>query len=375
MEQIERHATELEQVVAQRTEELVRSESRLRAIVDGAAIGITVVDGHGRFLSANPALEAMLGSREPVLVGKQVSDFLSPESVQELLKRFEGLQSGEEAWTRTATQYRRGDGTLGWANVVVTRLPGSAEDHVRFVLMAEDTTAERRTMAALIQSEKLAATGRLVAGLAHEINNPLQAVIGCLGLAQEVLADGGDAETYLGIANQELHRAAKLVADLREVYRPGEERREAVDLNALVRRVMDITRRQLEDGNVEAELGLEEELPPVSAVPDRIQQVLLNIILNAVDAMPEGGRLKIVSSGADDPGGGRPSVRIAFHDTGVGVSADVLEHAFEPFVTTKEKGSGLGLFVCRTIVEQHGGSIRMESAPGQGTTVTIWLPY
>jgi PAS domain S-box-containing protein len=376
VERIASHARTLEETVAQRTDELVRSEAHLRAIVDGAAIGIAVVDGKGHILSANPTLEEMLGRTAADLVGQGVTDYVSEEDLATQRPQFQGLLTGDEQVVRLAIQYQRGDGKLGWANVVVSRLPNTSRDRDRgrFVLMAEDTTEQRRTMAALLQSEKLAATGRLVAGLAHEINNPLQAVIGCLGLAQEVLAEGESAENYLSIATQELQRAAKLVRDLRAVYLPGDEHREPTDLNALVRRVLDITQRQRDEAQVEAEARLVDDLPMVQAVPDRIQQVMLNLVLNAVDAMPEGGRLEVVSSASDDPESGQRGVRIEFRDSGVGMSDEMLMQLFEPFVTTKEQGSGLGLFICRTILEQHGGWIRMESVEGEGTTAIFWLP-
>ena len=374
VERIANHAQSLEQTVAQRTEELARSEAHLRAIFDGAAIGIGVVDSEGYILSANPMMEEMLGHTALDLVGQKVTDYVSEDDIHAQRTQLVQLLAGKERLVRVSLQYRRGDGNLGWANVVVSHLPNQTGNRDRFVVMVEDTTEQRRTVAALLQSEKLAATGRLVAGLAHEINNPLQAVIGCLGLAQEVLAEGEDAESFLTIATEELHRAAKLVHDLYEIYRPGDERREPVDLNALVHRVVDLTRRQHEKGQIEVEMHLAEELPTVMAVPDRMQQVMLNLVLNAVDAMPEGGQLEICSSTSQDPESGRSGVRVEFHDNGAGVSPDVLEHLFEPFTTTKEEGSGLGLFVCRTILEQHGGSIRLESRQGEGTAAIVWLP-
>jgi PAS domain S-box-containing protein len=319
-------------------------------------------------------LEEMLGCPAKDLLGQKVTDYVSEDDVHAQRTQLVRLLAGEERLMRVSIQYRRGDGNFGWANAVVSRLSDRSRDRGRFVVMVEDTTEQRRTVAALLQSEKLAATGRLVAGLAHEINNPLQAVIGCLGLAQEVLAEGEDAESFLKIATEELHRAAKLVRDLYEVYRPGDERREPVDLNALVHRVVDLTRRQRESGQVEVEVHLAEGLPTVMAVPDRMQQVMLNLVLNAVDAMPEGGQLDIRSCTSQDPESGHSGVQVEFRDNGGGVSADVLEHLFEPFTTTKEEGSGLGLFVCRTILEQHGGWIRLESIEGEGTAAIVWLP-
>jgi two-component system NtrC family sensor kinase len=232
----------------------------------------------------------------------------------------------------------------------------------------------------LIRSEKMAALGRLTASIAHEINNPLQSVRVCLNLAEEELAGKQrreKMERYLGLANEEIERVALIVHRMRDFYRPAHNAKQPTDLHATLQAVLALTDKQLQHSNVTT-TGEWADLPLIQANADHLKQVFLNLVLNAVDAMPQGGTLRVRTSldriqGTD----GRqavPAVRIEFSDTGVGMPEEVLPHLFEPFFTTKEHGSGLGLFVSFGIIESHRGQITVESQVGEGTTFTILLP-
>jgi signal transduction histidine kinase len=239
--------------------------------------------------------------------------------------------------------------------------------------MMEDITARRQAQEALIQSEKLTVTGQLAASLAHEINNPLQSVIGCLGLARESLEEGDEEDVceLLQVAAEELDRAAKTVADLRDLNQPSRpEDREPVDVNLQLEHILMLTRKQCQERRVEVEWRPAEDMPALKLVPDRMQQVFLNLLLNALDAMPDGGRLR-VSTGCI---GAPVQVWVAFADTGHGIAPEVVPRVFDPFYTTKSEGLGLGLYITRNIVEEHGGHIEVESLLGEGTTFTVWLP-
>jgi len=237
--------------------------------------------------------------------------------------------------------------------------------------MVEDITEQKRTQEVLFQAEKLTIAGKLAASLAHEINNPLQSIIGCLGLAEETLAEGGDVGRYLQVALGELRRVARIVARLRNLHRPSKlEEREPTDVNALLKQVLTLSRKNCEERGVEVVWTKSPGLPSLTLVPDRMQQVFLNLMLNAVDAMPDGGRLQVSTSCTDQPDG----VRISFTDSGVGIAPDVLPRIFDVFYSTKPDGLGLGLSISRDIVEQHGGRIEADSFLGEGTTFTVWLP-
>jgi len=238
------------------------------------------------------------------------------------------------------------------------------------IAMVDDVTEHRAMQAALVEAEKLTLTGRLVASLTHEINNPLQAVIGCLGLAQEALDAGQDPNRYLAVARDELRRTAGIVGHLRELYRPADVgQREPVDVNSLIHDVLDLNRKQIAGRGIALALELD-EVPRVPAIADRIRQVLLNLMLNALDAMPDGGRLQVVTSATDGPEG----VRVTVRDSGVGIPPDILPRIFDSFYSTKPDGLGLGLFITRGIVLEHGGNITASSTPGEGTTFDVWLP-
>jgi two-component system NtrC family sensor kinase len=268
-------------------------------------------------------------------------------------------------------RYIRKDGQIVQAALSVTEI--QVKEGAPRVLLAivEDVTEKKRAQEALIQSEKLAATGRLAASLAHEINNPLQAVIGCLDLVEDALAQGTDAGHYLEVAQQELDRAARVVRQLRDLHRrSGGAQREPTDVKKLLERVLEVAAGQCKRRRVEVEWQCVDDLPAISAVPDQLQQLFLNLVLNAVDAMPDGGQLCVTAARTVLPEG----IQMRFVDTGSGIPAGDLPRLFEPFYTTRSDGLGLGLYVSRNIVEHHGGRIEVESTLEQGATFTVWLP-
>jgi two-component system NtrC family sensor kinase len=235
----------------------------------------------------------------------------------------------------------------------------------------EDVSERMRAQAVLVESEKLALTGRLAASLAHEINNPLQSVVGLLSLAEEDLAQGRDASQYVQIALEEVERAAELIARLRNLSRPQQTgERKPAEINALVERVLTLTQKKCQESQVKVEWAPGADLPVPWLACDHMQQVFMNLVLNAVDAMPDGGRLEVSTERTLEP----PGVTVRFADSGMGISPEDLPHLFQPFYTTKSMGVGLGLYVSKQIVESHGGRIELESAPDKGTTFGVWVP-
>jgi two-component system NtrC family sensor kinase len=205
----------------------------------------------------------------------------------------------------------------------------------------------------------------------HEINNPLQAVVGCLALADETLEAGGDPGEYLQIAREELRRTAGIVDQLRDIHRRSQPReKQLTNLRALLEQVIALNRERLERQRVQVIREWAPEPIMVPLVADRMQQVFLNLILNAAEAMEDGGKLRISINRTEEPGG----VTIAFADTGPGIPSDMMDSLYEPFFSTKEEGVGLGLYITRNIVEQHGGRIAAESVEGEGTRFDVWVP-
>jgi two-component system NtrC family sensor kinase len=237
-----------------------------------------------------------------------------------------------------------------------------------------------RSQAQLIQSEKLAATGKLAASIAHELNNPLQAVQSCVYLVADQTASHDPNRQYLDIAREELDRVARIVGRMVDFYRPSDEGRIPTDVNALLESVVALVRKRLQQGGIEMDLELTPDLPLIVATGDHLKQVFLNIIINALEAMPQGGRLEMFTRYVSGRGDRKKAstdaafVEIEFADTGVGIPAEHINNIFDPFFTTKSKGMGLGLSVSYGIVERHGGQIRVESKVDEGTTFVVRLP-
>ncbi|HJW84982.1 MAG TPA: GAF domain-containing protein [Anaerolineae bacterium] len=235
--------------------------------------------------------------------------------------------------------------------------------------LAESARALERSHTQLVQSEKLAATGRLALSLAHEINNPLQAVANCLHLALEPDLSEQRRHEFLMMAREEVERLSLLIQRMLEFYRPSPGSSTSCDVNAALQRVLALAEQKFRHNRVKVDADLGAKLPAARIASDQATQVFLNLAVNAAEAMSAGGQLTIASrlDGTGD------WVEVQFTDTGPGIPADVLPHIFEPFFTTKATGSGLGLAVSYSIIEGHGGRLTASSQPGQGATFSVRL--
>ena len=228
----------------------------------------------------------------------------------------------------------------------------------------------------LVQAEKFAAMGRMLASITHELNNPLQTIKNCLYLSQQDLPSNSSVNEFLGMAASETERIANLVDQLREMFRPRQNgQRGQLSLFKVLDEVKTLVSVQLEDKHVKWVQGPAPVADPsgllINGSSDQIKQVFINISINAIEAMQHtGGQLMVDIV----PGENDCEVGVRFKDTGPGIAADDLARMFEPFFTTKGKGLGLGLAICYDIVRLHGGRIAVESTPGQGATFIVWLP-
>ncbi len=221
---------------------------------------------------------------------------------------------------------------------------------------------------ALLQAEKMAAAGRLTASIAHEINNPLQAVRNCLHLAgRDGLTEEKQAE-YFSLAQTELERLTTTVQRMLDFYRPGKVKPTEVDLAQIFDHVLGLMATQLQKREISVQTNLPKDLPPVRAVGAQLQQVFLNLILNAYDAMPGGGKLEISAKKQGE------SVEIKFRDNGIGVAPEDQANIFEPFISTKEGGTGLGLTVSYNIIATLGGELELIPCEQTGACFQVTLP-
>jgi len=235
----------------------------------------------------------------------------------------------------------------------------------------------RRLEQVLFDSEKLAATGRLAASIAHEINNPLEAVQNALYLLEKELGADANNRQYLDIASRETQRMSRILRQMLGFYRQQEAMSET-DLNALVEEAGGLVVKRVRERGVQIANQLDPALPRIRASADQLKQVLLNLLLNAADSMPKGGTITVATqagAGTETEVFGRDAVQIQVRDTGEGIPDEMIAQIFEPFFSTKPgKGTGLGLWVSQGIVQSHGGTMRVRSRLGRGTTFIITLP-
>jgi signal transduction histidine kinase/DNA-binding response OmpR family regulator len=221
---------------------------------------------------------------------------------------------------------------------------------------------------ALIRAEKMAAAGRLTASIAHEINNPLQAVQNCLHLATRGELTFKKQREYIALANHELDRLMRTVQRMLDFYRPGSVEPQRVNLGILLRRVIKLLSAQLQGRKIKVSTRFPSKMPSILAVSSQLEQVFINLILNAYDAMPKGGELRVSGRLTEE------MVEIFIQDTGPGVSEENRIHIFEPFVSTKKGGTGLGLTVSYGIISAHGGSLDLVMDRGPGACFRVALP-
>jgi PAS domain S-box-containing protein len=351
-------------------DELKASEERFRQLAENIHEVFWLLEADTwRVLYVSPAYDAIWGRPRQELAEQPLSflDTVHPADREQVL---EDLTSH---WQAYDGEFRivHADGTPRWIRLRSFPVCNDKGEVYRLAGVAVDRTAQKTAEAALVQAERLAITGKLAASLAHEINNPLQAVIGCLGLLEEALEDDRDPSTYLKVARQEVKRTAHIVSQLRSLGRPiPDGDKEPTDLNNLLNDVVVLNEKHLQDHKIEVIWEPDADLPSLPLMPEPMRQVFLNLVINAADAMPGGGQLRLSTEHIES----RAGVRVMVADSGTGIPPEVLPHIFEAFYSTKPDGLGVGLFTSQTIVQQHGGWIEVESEPGAGTTFTVWLP-
>ena len=362
---VEEHARTLEAKVAERTREL-------RSLFEGVPVGLFRVTPDGQLLDANPAMAEMLGypDRESLMAAGEAALYVDAEdrSRWRAVAEREGLVRDFEA------RFRRRDGSVFWLRISGRVVRDAAGHVLHYEGAAEDVTARKRAEEALRQSEKLAAMGTLLAGVAHELNNPLSVIVGRTALLREALGEGALAQQSEEIA-QAAARAARIVRNFLALARQHPPERQEVRVNEVVKEAVELLAYPLRVDGVEVRLDLAPDLPVLWADPHELHQVVLNLVANAHQAMHETApprRLTLTTR--SDPEGRRVTLAVA--DTGPGMPPEIRARIFEPFFTTKPpgKGTGLGLPLCHGILESHGGTIRVESEPGAGAVFRVELP-
>ncbi len=347
-------------------------DNKYQVIFESATIGIAVFEEDGTIDEINHAFEAYFNVNREDVVGRPCCEVFQSSELEKIQTVMDSICAGEQTYERNIVTVNKPSGGHRILEFSLAKVFNRSTDMNMLMMIVEDITNQQDTQKALIQSEKLALTGRLAASLAHEINNPLQTSIGCLGLAEEMLAeDDRDLGVYIQMAIEELRRSARIVKKLRDLNRTTDDTdKSLVDLQEMLNGVLILTRKRLHDRNIVPVFPYQGEKAVVLASEDQLQQVFLNLIMNAIDALPQGGNIYLDILHTKQPAG----VMVKIRDTGVGIKPEHLEHLFDPFFTTKEDGLGLGLFTSKRIMENHHGRLEVESEPGVGTEFSIWLP-
>ena len=363
-------------------EALRRSEERFRLLVQGVTdYAIYMLDPEGRVSSWNAGAERFKGYQADEIIGEHFSRFYPPED-QAAGKPQRALATAAEDGRFEAEGWRvRKDGTAFWASVVIDPIRDESGRLLGYTKITRDLTERREAQEALekaqqqvFQAQKLESIGKLTGGVAHDFNNILAAIMGSLNLAKRRLAEGEDITRFMDNALQAAQRGATLTQRMLAFARKQQLVIEPVDLLDCVRNMTELLGRTIGPG-VTISTSFPLILPPVMADRAQLELAVMNLVVNARDAMPNGGSIELSAAEKALPGEDGRFVCLSVRDQGEGMDAETLARAVEPFFTTKGvgKGTGLGLSMVQGMVEQCGGRFLLASEPGRGTTASLCL--
>jgi two-component system NtrC family sensor kinase len=349
-----------------------------------AGVIIIAIDEKGGITLINRKGCEVLGYTEEEIIGKNWFDLCVPEKAREKRKElFRAVMAGEEEegvdYENTIITKSGEERIIAWHN---TTLYDEKWEIIGTLSSGEDITKRKETEVELIRAEKLTSLGQLAASVAHEVNNPLAGILVYTTLLLKKYRDKKlqteETENQLLKMKKQLERTSGIIRNLLDFSRQSDADMRPIEVNKVVEAALLLVKHQISLEHIKLELRLGQELPLVLAGFDQIQQVLINLLLNAIQAMPEGGQLLVTTSLAKNIRIGeavKNTVRIDVTDTGIGIPKENLVKLFTPFFTTKEKGKGvgLGLPVVHGIIERHKGKIEVVSEVNKGTTFTIYL--
>jgi PAS domain S-box-containing protein len=360
-----------------RFEEVADLKTYTDNILSSLASGIVTVDLDGRVVSLNPAAELMTGFFGGEVTGRYCTEvFAHTTELGEAL--METLTTRTAMPGRSLTLRRRNGRSLP-IELSTSPLKGVEGKDLGVIAVLRDLTVVRELEQRLRRSDRLAALGGLAAGLAHEIKNPLTALLPFSRRLARKIDDPGFREKFLSVVPRELERINSIVEGLLELARPTRLQFQPVRAPLLIERVLELYGQQIDQTGVRVTREYARDLPPVWADQEALYQALVNLVTNALDTMPQGGQLTVRAGWSDAgevmlPGRAARRIKIEVEDTGPGIPAADSERVFMPFFSTKEHGTGLGLALTHKTVEDHGGSVDFRPAPGGGTIFRIILP-
>ena len=350
---------------------LIRSEEKFRSLVIATSLIVWETNADGEVEGENPAWSAYTGQEVSEMKGSGWLNALHPDDRERTLEAWVNAVKAKSVYE---TEYRIRDKSGEYGDFSVRAIPIIDKDGniVSWVGTCTDITEKKNYEKRLIQAEKHAAIGRMVGSVTHEINNPLQTIKNCLYLVKQDTESDSPNQEPLVMALSETQRLSNIVGQLRQLYRPqADQSKRREDLLDIINEVHGLITPHLKNSQVTWKPlpGLRHY--SVNGIKDQLIEVFLNICTNAIEAMqPAGGTLSVDMALSNK----KDQVKVVISDSGPGIDPEILAHIFEPFITTKEYGLGLGLSICYQIVEKHGGQITVKNQPGQGTSFTVWLP-
>jgi len=344
-----------------------------RRLVDNFPDLILVLDAASHYTFVSPRCKEVLGYDVEDTQQMEFGGRTHPEDLPAVLSLYKDIIAGKQIFASLEIRVRHKQGE--WRRIRFNFSPLSDEkgNIEGVVLSGRDVTDLKRLEEQLIQAEKLAAMGQMLAGVAHELNNPLTAILGVTELLRE--RPGADESTrrQLELTHRQARRAARIVQNLLEFSRPASPQKKPLDLNNILERTLQLHEHSLRRNNIEVDFRLPAELPGVVGDANQLIQIFLNLITNAEQAIREvrdSGRIQIRAGRIGN------QLTITVQDDGVGIRPEALQRIFDPFYTTKRPGggTGLGLSICMSIIREHGGNIEAETLPAGGSAFTIYLP-
>lgn len=372
-------------LVRKQSEAALRSsEERWRSVFENSTLGITLIDQSLRYLATNATFQAMLGYSDAEIRQLTPLDISLDEDRERSRTLLAELKEGKREHYVIVKQYRRKDGSLMWGESYVSIVPGSESKPWMYLGSMLDISERKRAQDALqaAQAElahvtRLSTMGEITASIAHEINQPLAAIVTNANSALRWLTnktpDPAEAQTALRRIVSDGHRAGEVIASIRALFKSGIRENALSDINDVIREVRALIDAELQNNRVEARLELSAEIPKVLADRVQLQQVVLNLMMNAIEAMgsmQNGARILRVNSEVRDS----RDILISVRDSGPGIDPKDIDRIFDRFFTTKSNGMGMGLSICRSIVEAHNGRLWAEPGVRAGSVFRILLP-
>ena len=350
----------------QKAAQIERLKDFSENIVESMSVGVLAVDFSGAVDSWNTQLERMIGVPRQEAVGRKLEDVLPGDLFAEIAAR-----SGDD---RVSSLYkfhmRNRSGQNLVVNVSIAPLLGKSGDRIGRLILLDEVTQRMHLEEEVFQNEKLTSLGLLAAGVAHEVNTPLAVISNYIQMLAKQLPAGDPRQQIIEKVVKQTFRASEIVNNLLNFSRTGATDFAEVDLNTVVDEALTLVAHPFRTAKVEVKRNLQSELPPVLGSNNKLQQVFLNLFLNARDAMPSGGMVEIRTAAHNG------SVEVEISDTGSGIPRESLNRIFDPFFTTKGsgRGTGLGLSVSYGIVKEHAGKVDVRSTPGKGTSFRLEFP-